>query len=223
MALTEAEITEQSEKLETERAQLEADRKALEDAGKGGSHREWKDNPETHKLTAEIARLNKADTDRADAKKKADDDAAIAKAEAEKDYAKAQQLKDDQHAAELKAERDKASSAEMKSELTSAGFTARGAKFLGSEYDAENDGTAEEYAKKCAEDAANAGFLAATATRKPTPPGKPVVGSPTDGTVLTGEQLKGLLNSDKPEERQQGRKYKADWWDSHGSFEGLPR
>lgn len=105
----------------------------------------------------------------------------------------------------------------VESELVKAGFS--NTKFLAGsvlQYNAEEDGSPEEYAKKLAEDDANKALLAGTNRQVLTPPQKqPVSGSKGSYTV---DQIRAMQKSDNPEDRQKVRTYLSDYLQNNGEL-----
>ncbi len=208
-----------------EAAAKEAEKNAQTDTDQssGLSNADWKSNPNTINLTAQVKALREEKEARAAADLQAESEAekvafekAIKDAEEAKDWEKAQALQ------KVKTEEKDAATAreiqdlKLKLELSKLGFVQRGVDLLSSEYDPEN-GTIAEYAKTCAEDDGNKLFL--TGAEKSTYRANETTKTVSDGgTGMTNEQARAFELSDDPEKKKLARDYNEAYYREHGAF-----
>ena len=87
-------------------------------------------------------------------------------------------------------------------------------------YNAEEHGDITAYTEALAADESNKGFLATAEGRQVhNAPGK--TPTPTNYGEARGEKLKALAASEDPEQRKLARKIKADYFDKHGTLDGI--
>jgi len=196
-------------------------------AGDGGvDNAAIKASPLFQKLTAELKAeregrevLAQEKTDRAAAEQAAADEAEQERLkkdglfdEAAAKYKAADEAKDAKHAAELQ-KRD------IEAALLRANF--RNEHFndgVVSKYNAEKDGTIEEYVTALAADEVNAAFITALGNEGDPPPKAPGKTTVTPAGKTNWEEVKNWENNGTREEKQKARKLIGKYHDEHGEY-----
>lgn len=177
-----------------------------------------KSHPLFVKMTKQLSALQQAEAERQAAADKAKREAKIAEAQAKGEFEKALQLKDEEYTRELSVLKAQVLKKDLTTELLGVGFTARAAKFLATEYDAEKHESPEAFARACVEDEGNAQFLSAPASdpRKPSPPNA----SPVSGTTgkINWEEVRAWETGDDPEKKKKARELLRKFREETGRY-----
>lgn len=165
--------------------------------------------------------LEQAEKARADAEIEAKQQAEIEKAKAEERFEDALRLEREKAEASIREARDQALRAQMRASIAENGgrITDGLISVAMAEYDSEKHGTIDTFVETLKSNESYAGFFGKIEQPKPSPPGK----LPVSGVVsaLTRDQIRQMEQSGDPQQRAQAIEYKKQWYDKHGSFDGL--
>lgn len=186
------------------------------------SNADVKEHPLFKKMTAQLAQFQQAEKDRASRDAQAQKEAEIKALEAKGEYEAAlTQQKSEMERLVAQHERE-ILHRDLQSELFKQGFNndlfVKGA-ITG--YDAETHGDINAYVEALANDEANKGFLS-TGTGRQVHDAAGLGRPAASGSMpLTGKRLLEYKNSPDPEKRAQYRKVAGEYFDKHGTLDGL--
>ena len=181
----------------------------------GATEDRFKDDPKYQAMASQLAKFQKAESDRKEADAKAAKDAELSKLEAAQDYEAVKKVHAEEKATlEAKFAKD-ILERDLGLEMATAGFKSKlfikGAIL---DYDPDTHTSPAEYVKGLVADESNKPFLSEGKPNVPPGPGKPGFSA---GDPMNLEKYRAMQNGDE-KERRAASKYSSDYFDKHNEL-----